>query len=347
MRRVLAVLAAAAMVAGSVALRSRLDRNKAEGAQTLRLTCATELASPCQALANGDHRVRLTVEGAGTTADRLAAADADIGLDGWLVAAPWPKLVDQQRRARALAPLFEANPRVLARSPLVLAVWKDRAAALAPRCGGTVGWKCLGEAAGTPGGWKVVGGRTEWGDVKVGHAPPASDGIAMLVLGQAAGAWFGRTDLSTIDLEDDGFQRWFTGLERAVPDTGASALATMLVTGPAVLDAAATTEAEAGPALATSARRAGIDLLYPSPMATADVVLATGTDGRAQADRALAGLAAGSRGAKALAVAGWRVEGQPRAAGVPDRPALPSASGLPSPGLLDALRSRWHQVTGR
>jgi hypothetical protein len=346
-RRVLAVVAAAAMVAGSLALRSRLDRGSAERSLALRLTCATELAAACRRLADGDHRVRLTVEAAGVTADRLAGVDADPGLDGWLVAAPWPELVDGQRRARALGPLFDPDRPVLARSPLVMAVWRDRAAALSPRCGPVgVGWKCLGEAAGTAGGWQAVAGHPEWGDVKPGHAPPASDGVGLLVLGQATGAWFGRTDLSTVDLEDEGFQRWFAGLEQAVPASGASALETMLVTGPAAFDAAATTEAEAGPGLATSARRSAVELLYPSPMATADVVLATGRPGGGAA-ASLRSLAGGADGRRALAAAGWRVDGQPHAAGVPDDPTLPATSGLPPAGLLDALRARWHEVTGR
>jgi hypothetical protein len=290
--------------------------------------------------------VRLTVEPAGATADRLVGEDADPGVDGWLVTAPWPELVDLERRARALPALFTGDRPVLARSPLTLAVWKDRAAALGSRCPppAGVGWKCLGDAAGTT-GWAAVGGRPEWGPVKPGHAQPASDDVGLLVLGQAVADWFGRVDVSAADLDDDGFQRWFSGLERAVPSSSGSPLETMLVTGPAAFDAAGTTEAEAAPLLARSARRSSLVLLYPSPMATADVVLAAPGGGGASASlRAVVG---GGGGRRALAAAGWRVPGQARADGVPDTPALPATSGLPSPGLLDALRARWHEVTGR
>jgi hypothetical protein len=115
----------------------------------------------------------------------------------------------------------------------------------------------------------------------------------------------------------------------------------MLVTGPAALDAAGTTEADAGPLLARSARRDALTLLYPSPMATADVVLATtGEKGRASS---LRDAVQGGHGRTALTDAGWRVGDGSR----PDAPALPSSSGLPSPGLLDALRGRWHEVAGR
>ncbi|MFN2608946.1 MAG: substrate-binding domain-containing protein [Acidimicrobiales bacterium] len=347
MRRVLAVVGAAAMVAGSLALRSRLDRRSAERSQVLRLTCASELEAACARLATGDSRVKVTVEPAGVTADRLATTTTvDSGLDGWLAPAAWPDLVDQERQSHALPALFAGPRPTVARSPLVLAVWKDRAAALAPRCGpGGLGWTCLGEAAGTPGGWQAVAGHPEWGDVKPGHTSPASTAVGLLVVGQAVAAWFGRAAVSTADLEDDGFQRWFGGLERAVPAPAASPLQTMLVTGPATFDAAATTEAEAAPLLATSARRDSVDLLYPAPMATADVVLATGPGGGAASS--LRDVAAGRPGRAALAAAGWRVDGEPLAAGVPDRPALPTAAGLPPAGLLDALRSQWHGVTGR
>ena len=343
MRRVLAVVAAAAMIAGSLAIRSALDRDRTEAARVLRLTCATELDAACSRMAEQDDRLVVTVEPAGVTADRLASVEADAGLDGWLVPAPWPDIVDGQRRARALPALFVGERPTVARSPLVLVLWKDRAAALNPRCPapGGLGWRCLGEAAGTPGGWAAVGGRPEWGPVKPGHASPDADGIGLLVLGQAVAGWFGRADLSTADLEDEAFTRWFAGLERAVPPSAGSPLQSMLVQGPAAFDAAGTTEAEATPLVGGSARRDALSLLYPSPMATADVVLATGSE-RSPAS-SLRDLVRGDRGRSALADAGWRVG----TGGRPDAPALAASSGLPSPGLLDALRARWREVARR
>jgi len=344
MRRVLAVVAAAAMVVGSLALRSRLDDRKDERSQVLRLTCATELEAACRQLEEADGRLKVTVEPAGTTASRLAEVDGEAGLDGWLTTGPWPEIVDLERRSAALEPLFTAPRPPLARSPLVLVVATERAAVLAPRCAGTaVGWKCLGEAASTAGGWAALGGRPEWGNVKPAHASPVADGVGALVLGQAVSSWFGRTDLSTADLEDEEFQRWFAALEGAVAPSAGSPLTTLLVAGPGVVDAAGTTEAEAGPSLANSARRNSLTLLYPSPMATADVMLATAAgDGPSGS---LSRLVEGGKGREALAAAGWRVDGQRRAPGVSDSPALGPGSGLPSPGFLDALRARWREVT--
>jgi hypothetical protein len=180
--------------------------------------------------------------------------------------------------------------------------------------------------------------------VKPAHAPP-SDGVGLLVLGQAVGNWFGRTDLSTFDLEDDAFRGWFGALENAAPRNAPAPLQLMLTAGAAAVDAVGTTEAEAGPLLAHAARRGQLDLLYPAPMATADVVLAIGSTGRSAAS--LKRAAAGDPTKRALAEAGWRVGGEPLAQGVAESPALPPTNGLPPPGLLDALRGRWREVTNR
>jgi hypothetical protein len=312
MRRVLALVAAAAMVAGSIALRSRLDEREEDRANPLRVVCAAELGPVCEAL-----RPQVTVEPATATADRLGRSDAaDPGLDGWLVPAPWPQIVDGRRRLAALPPLFTDVGAPLARSPLVLVVQNALADRLASRCGGTVGWKCLGEAAG------------------IGQAKPAhtSDALGTLVIGQAAAAYFGRVDLSTIDLEDPGFASWFQRLERATPPlpSGASLLDEMLGTNFAAYDAVGTVEAEAGPILARAARRNDVRLLYPSPMATADVVLAGAGGDTARRRRDLAGE---ERVRRAFADAGWKVDGLNAPAG-----------GLPSPGFLDALRARAAEV---
>ncbi|MDQ4133181.1 MAG: hypothetical protein M3179_08260, partial [Actinomycetota bacterium] len=81
MRRVLAVLAAVAMVAGAVVVRSRLDDGDSDGVAG-RLTCGPELEAVCERLRRdqGDG-LTIVVEPAGVTAERLAAAPGDPGLD--------------------------------------------------------------------------------------------------------------------------------------------------------------------------------------------------------------------------------------------------------------------------
>ncbi|MCA1691822.1 MAG: substrate-binding domain-containing protein [Actinobacteria bacterium] len=240
--------------------------------------------------------------------------------------------------------LFDRTRKPLARSPLVLVVWKERGAALSARCGGPVNWKCLGDAA-AAGPWTASGGRPEWGPVKPGYGDPETDGVGLLVLGQAVAGYFGRSDLSTADLDDDAFARWFGALGDAVPPSGTSPLDLMLSLGPAAYDATGTTEAEAGPLLEDSPGRAPLDLLYPSPMVTADVSLATTGTGPSPA--LLGRLTGGEAGRRALAGGGWRVPEERNIEGVPDSPPLPPTTGLPPAGLLDNLRGRWREVTGR
>ena len=311
------------MIVGALVVRDRLDEREVEQSEVYRLVCATDLGQVCEDLrTNFPGRVEVTVEPAGTTADRLRALDGDPGLDGWLVVDPWPAIVDGARGSASLGPLFAAAAPPLARSPLVIVAWKERVEALAPTCsGGPPGWKCLGDAAGKP--WP---GHPEWGDVKVGHADAATDGVGLLVLGQATVEWFGRTDLGTFDLEEEGFVRWFSGLERPMPPSAGSPLGRMLTIGRAAYDAVGTTEADAGLADRAASRNA-LTRLYPAAMATADVVLAVTPGERGPRLRSLVGDPVGD----VLNELGWKAPGS---AG------LPAGNGLPSPGLLDALRSR-------
>jgi hypothetical protein len=313
MRRLFAVVAAAAMVAGSIAIRSRLDEREEDRTNPLRVVCAAELGPVCDALRRTSAQV--TVEPAPRTADRLARAE-DAGLDGWLVPAPWPQIVDGRRRPGGLLPLFSDISQPLGRSRLVIVMSRN----LADRCG--TGWKCLGEAAAR-------------NQAKPGHPDPGDNAIGTLIVGQAAAAYFSRTDLSTFDLDDPGFAGWFRALERATPPliSGGSPLNEMLGTNFAAYDAVGTIEAEAAPVLAASAVRDRVTLLYPEPMATVDVVLA-GSGGR------LREVAGGDLVRKALADAGWRMGAGATQTGPP----LPPGNGLPSPGFLDALRSRAEEV---
>jgi len=312
------------MVAGAMAVRGRLDDRKVEQGQVYRLVCSVDLGQVCNDLRDAyPGRVDVTVETAGSTADRLATLDGDPEVDGWLVADPWPAIVDGARQARSLPPVFAAGGAPLARSPLVIVAWKDRAAALTPTCpDGRLGWKCLGEASDRP--WTERNGQASWGAVKPGHADATDDGIGLLVLGQATVEWFGRTDLSTFDLDDEGFQRWFQGLERPMRPSAGSPLEEMLTRGRAAYDAVGTTEAESGLA-DRSASREAVTKIYPDPMASADVVLAV-TPGE-RGDR-LRDIVAGRAGDE-LRESGWKAPG-----------AVAAGNGLPSPGLLDALRAR-------
>ena len=160
------MVGAVAMIVGALVVRGRLDDENVDAGQVYRLVCAADLDRVCADLDDAfPGRVDVTVEGAGATADRLRRLDGDPELDGWLVADPWPALVDEARRAGSLPPLFATEAAPLARSPLVIVAWKDRAAALARRVP-AARW---GGSA-----WAMPPADPS---AKVGHADAARDGI--------------------------------------------------------------------------------------------------------------------------------------------------------------------------
>ncbi|MGH9154683.1 MAG: hypothetical protein ACRD1K_02240 [Acidimicrobiales bacterium] len=319
--RLAAVGAAVAMVVAAIFVRGRLDDTGERSASTLRLVCSTEMAPTCADLAAADDRLTVTVERAEDTAARLLGAASDPGFDGWLVAGPWPVFVAEARQ-RAGSEALVGTGAVLARSPVVLLVWPDRATVLASGCGGDIGWSCLGGVAGTR--WSNLGGPVQWGPVKPGH-PPVGTAEGLAVVGAATVGFFGRADVSRADLDDDGYRRWLARLERNLGSATASPVETMLLQGPAAFDAVGAIEAVAKPRLDRSARPDKPTPIYPSPMATADVVLGT-VAGRA--GQLLTELLRSRAGRDAFVGHGWAVAAT----------ANPTPSGLPEPGVLDALR---------
>jgi hypothetical protein len=350
-RQLLALLVAAALIGAAILVRDLIDDGGGGGdddGSPARLLCATEVAIACTELAE-DHDIVVDVVAAGDSVSALTAADAtpqSVGYDGWLTLSRDAEIVIDARERAQLPPVLESPSDPIGRSPLVLAIWNDRADVLAPRCGDEITWRCIGDVAGQP--WEGFGGQVAWGDVKPGHADPSSTAEGLSVIGQAAAQFFNRTDLSRDDYEDDAFLDWFTRLERAVPTgTGVgndSAFALMLTAGPAAYDVVGTSEAVAGPLLSRASRdrRSQVTLAYPAPVATVDVVFAPVVDG----DGDLADLVTGDDGRAALARAGFRVDGEDRAPGIPDEPELPSRSNLPDAGALEALLQTWREVTG-
>ena len=342
MKRVAAVVAAVAMVVVALQVRARIDDDGGSSSrEPARLLCAAELEAACLTLVETDDLVVETEPAALTAASLMGHPDAapgDLEFDGWLAPEPLVAMVREDRARRGLTPVLDEPTGPLARSPLVLAVKEERRAVLEDACGGAIGWRCLGDVAGTA--WLALGGEASWGAVRAGHADPTVSGTGLLVLGQATTEYFGRSDLATIDLDtDDGFAAWLARLEQA---GSAPPFEQVLAAGFVAFDAVGTTEAETGAVLADAApdRREEVSVLYLDPVVSADVVLATTTGGNA-GDR-LQDVVAGDEGRGALAGAGWRVGGEDVA---PDR-ALDATANLPSAGLLQALQQRWREATG-
>lgn len=343
------MVAAVVMVVAAVTIRSRIDEARNSDGDA-RLVCSDELVSACLALDDTTGGVDITIEPAGVTFARLTTLPdselADPGLDGWLVPDPWPAMVDSTRARSQLRPVFDRDTVALARSPLVIVARDDRARVLRDGpCAGTVAWPCLGQVAGDP--WDDLNGSASWGSVKIGHADPTASATGLLVLAQAASEFLGTTEYSRDDLAGDAFLAWLGRLEDSAPPAP-SPVEQMLQQFPtAVYDAVGDTEADAGPRLAGAARdrRDAFALLYPDPVATADLVLALTTTGERDDD--IGDIGAGGSARAALASAGWRVDGQPAVTGVRARPRLPATANLPTdPGVYIALQDAWRQVTG-
>ena len=311
------------------------------------LVCVTELRKVCDQIRSAHPTMSTRVEDAGVTYAALVAPNVtpdSAKIDAWLVPQPWPSMVEEKRGLAGLDPIFGDASGVLGRSPLVLAVWKDRLGALQKSCPqGSVDWKCLGTVAGKP--WSDVGGEAAWGQVKPGHPAAANNATGLFVFAQATQQFLGNATYARQDLEDGNYRTWAGNLEQNIPTftpSSGTALDQMLSQGRSAFDVAGSIEAFAGPAVSTSRDKDNITILYPSPVATADlfVIALRGSDpgGRVKA------VLESASSAQVLAQNGWRVAGQPSATGVSGDPALPVGNGLPRAGVLQATRETWADI---
>jgi hypothetical protein len=254
-------------------------------------------------------------------------------------------MVGVDRQQVGLDPVLDEASPTLARSPLVVVIWIEKEQVLAGASCPQLNyvWTCLGQVGG--GRWESIGGESASGTVKVGLAPAERSATGLLTLAQGTAERLGRDDWSRVDLDDPGYRSWLTTLVGGVPTfdpSAGSALAQMVSQGPSTFDATGSIEAIAVPAVSGSARyKNDLDVLYPSPDATADVVVAP-IRGSAHGGRVSQLLQEGPAQA-AFARLGWRVDGQPPAAGIRDVP-LPPTSGLPDAGVFVALGQAWSEV---
>jgi hypothetical protein len=317
--RIAALVAAVAMVVGAIVVRANLD----DKALKTRLTCSTELAPACERLA-GDG-VSVTIEPAGTTADRLVALDpgTDPGLDGWLAAGPWPQIVDAARRSRAAEALFDGTSGVLGSTPLVAVLETKRAALVTGKCGATPDWACVGLLPATA--WKALGGSESLGQVKAGISDPGTQAEGVGVLEAMATGTFKGRDFS---VDDDALRQLLRTMRASRVQTGPDAVTTLLVSRGAELDMVFTSEAEALTVLASAADRNVATVLYPAPVTNLNAQL--GSPASTPATRKLSDLLHDGSGARALTAAGWK--------------APASATGATDdPGVLAALRKVWQE----
>lgn len=300
--RVLAVLAAVAMIGGAFVYRYGVpggaDGSGGGGGGSGKLLCAAELGEAvCDAL--GDD---VTVEAAAATADRLisvrSAAEADVA--GWLAPGPWPAMVDAERERTTLPKLFAVTGATLASAPIVAVTRKGQAV---PGCEGEFTWKCLGDAA-------------QSDQFRVGgDAPSTSDGLFLRAA--ALSGFFGKSDFFVNDIDEDPAARtWYEALNArlaAAAGFGAASLPDFVAK-----QGSANAYVAGGAAAAFIGGNVSFDVRTPSPPVTIAVTFTPAARGARDVD-------AGPLRDR-LREAGWRVQSPAK------------TQGLPSPGVLLALR---------
>jgi hypothetical protein len=118
------------------------------------------------------------------------------------------------------AELFDKGddaPQPLVITPLVFAIWEDRAEPLLKAAGGHVSWKTIEKAVSSNRGWPAVGGKAEWGFVKLGHTDPTRSNSGLQALLLMTFEYYGKTTGLTVgDLLKPEYQRFVVSVEKGV-----------------------------------------------------------------------------------------------------------------------------------
>ncbi|GCE13677.1 protein kinase domain-containing protein [Tengunoibacter tsumagoiensis] len=131
-------------------------------------------------------------------------------------------------------------PRQLVYSPLVFAIWHDRAQLL-KRKYTSLDWKSIHDALQLPSWGSIDGGQTSWGQVKLGQTRPDQSNSGLLSITLIAYSYYNRTrSLTTDNIQDPGFIKYFQEIEDAVLSFGRSSGTYLqnevIQRGPAVYD---------------------------------------------------------------------------------------------------------------
>jgi hypothetical protein len=131
-------------------------------------------------------------------------------------------------------------PAPLALTPLVAVAWQERGELIWGAQPGDF-WQQLHDALAQP-NWSALGGREEWGPVKLGQtAPPISNSGTQALLLMAYGFRGTSAGLTTADVQSPEFTAWLKTIQGAVPqfgDSTADLMTTMVQRGPGTYDVA-------------------------------------------------------------------------------------------------------------
>jgi hypothetical protein len=173
----------------------------------------------------------------------------------------------------------DAAPQPLVLSPLVFVVWKDRAEVLLAASEGALSWKAIHKAVTSPRGWPAVGGKPDWGFVKLGHTDPTKSNSGLQALLLMTYEFYGKTSgLVVGDLLDPKYQQFVKEVEKGVSKFEASTgtfMTDMIRFGPSKYDIAVVYESLAIAELEHAQGRWGdLNVYYPATTVWSDHPLA-------------------------------------------------------------------------
>jgi hypothetical protein len=116
----------------------------------------------------------------------------------------------------------DVDPRSLVSSPLVFAVWKERAQVLQKHYP-KIDWPEIHDALTLKNGWVDIGGQADWGLVTFGHTRPDSSNSGLLSITLLAYSYFQEPrGLTKAQVDDPKFLSYFYDIEGAVTAFGRS-----------------------------------------------------------------------------------------------------------------------------
>jgi len=208
----------------------------------------------------------------------------DAILEGQMKPAVWSpadsmvlNLLASEWQTKNHADLFAGGddaPQPLLLTPLVFAVWQDRAEVLLKASGGAISWKAIHKAVTDNRGWAAIGGPGKWGFVKLGHTDPTRSNSGLQALFLMSLEFYGKKTLAVEDLMKPDYQAFVTGIEKGVTKFESSTgtfMTDMIRFGPSKYDVAVVYEAIAISQLANAQGRWGnLNIYYPATTVWSD-----------------------------------------------------------------------------
>jgi hypothetical protein len=306
MRRVLALLGAAAMIGAAILMRGVIEDDSDEEDEVVTVVCVAELLDVCDAWAE-TAGVAVVGQDVASTIEDLSDGRAQEGIDAWLAPAVWVEVARATQGADRSA--LGVSSRAIARARAALVVDADQDAAVDAACPTEPDWTCVAEIDRPP----------------VALTDPES-ATGLPVLGAAAVGYFGTSDFASNDF-DPAFEDWLAGFAEGTALAGDEPV-DELVTAIGSLTAVGAIEPDAQ---AATRREDRAEVIYPPPVSYADIVLVP-----------IAGrMSEGSRDDVASdeelrrsfdAVGGWQTD------------AIEGDDNQPDGGVLVALLERWGEV---